>query len=184
LLSDVTLAAWVAMWSWAGFHVKRLIDELAAPGRAIERAGGGFATTLGDVSVDVAGVPLVGETLQEPFRGAAAAGAALQQAGQHQQDVVHAVALWVGLLLALIPISYALYRYVPDRFRWVREATAAERLAQRGPDLKVFALRAIVNRPLHELTRVSPNPVEAFDRGDFGPLATIELEALGLRGPK
>lgn len=92
------------------------------------------------------------------------------------------LALWLGILLAVIPIGYVLLRYAPWRGRWIREASAASRLRIDSEDLHLFALRAVATRPLYELQRVTPDPAAALARGDYESLASLELGALGLKG--
>lgn len=185
LASDVVVAWWVGVWVWIGMWIHDLTTKLAAPGRSIEEAGAGFASTLLDAGSEVADVPLVGEALQTPFEAAAEAGVTLQRAGQAQQDVVHALALWLGILLAFLPIAYVLFRYVPERVRWIRQANAAIRIrGEAHENLYLFALRAIATRPYPDLRRATADPGGAFANGEYGPLAALELSELGLRsGP-
>jgi hypothetical protein len=131
----------------------------------------------------IGGVPLVGDELQSPFEAAAGAGRTLERAGAAQQEVVHTLALWLGVLLAVIPIGYVLLRQVPKRVRWIREASAASRLRIDAEDLHLFALRAVSTRPLYELKRACADPARALATGDYEPLAGLELGALGLRVP-
>lgn len=180
LVQDAALLVWAYVWIRIGLHVKSLVDRLADPGQSIERAGDGFADTLFDISSKVADVPGLGGVLQAPFDAAGEAGLALERAGVAQQEVVHDVALWLGVLLALIPISYVLYKYLPDRLRWVREASAADRIRIDAADLQLFALRAVVRQPLYELNRVCEDPAAALQNGDYEPLARLELASLGL----
>jgi hypothetical protein len=185
LFSDLVVAWWVGAWVWIGMWIHDLTTKLAAPGRTIEEAGAGFASTLLDAGSEVADVPLVGEALQTPFEAAAEAGVTLQRAGQAQQDVVHSLALWLGILLAFLPIAYVLFRYVPERIRWIRQANAAIQIRGKAHEnLYLFALRAIATRPYPDLRRATADPGRAFADGDYGPLAALELSELGLRsGP-
>jgi hypothetical protein len=185
LLSDLVVAWWVGVWVWIGMWIHDLTTKLAAPGRTIEEAGAGFASTLLDAGSEVADVPLVGEALQTPLEAAAEAGVTLQRAGQAQQDVVHSLALWLGIVLAFLPIAYVLFRYVPERLRWIRQANAAIKIRGKGHEnLYLFALRAIATRPYPDLRRATADPGRAFADGDYGPLAALELSELGLRsGP-
>ena len=180
ILQDLALLLWSALWIRIGMKIDELVNRLAAPGATIERAGNGFSDTLRSVSERVGDVPVVGDALQAPFVAASEAGLVLQRAGAGQQEVVHTLAVWLGILFAVIPISYVLYRYVPDRFRWIREASAAEKLQIDAADLRLFALRALANKPLYELQRAVPDPAAAFEAGNFGPLAQLELGSLGL----
>lgn len=180
IATDVALVVWIVLWIRIGIFMKRLFDQLAGPGQTIEGAGASFSSTMRDVGERMADIPGLGESLQSPFDSAADAGLRLQEAGQGQQDLVHRIAWWLGFLLALIPIALVLIRYLPGRISWIREASAAHRLRIDAADLQLFALRAITNRPLHELRRACKDPAAAFAQGDYAPLARFELSSLGL----
>lgn len=108
-----------------------------------------------------------------------------ESAGASAGDTVHTLALWSGLLVALMPIVWLLARYLPGRLRWMREAGAAAGLRIDADDLHLFALRAVANAPLYVLRRATPDPAAALAQGDDAALAGIELERLGLRaGPR
>ena len=177
---DAALVIWTIVWVRIGVFMKRLFDKLAGPGETIEGAGTSFSDTMTDISERIADIPAFGESLRTPFESAAEAGIRLQEAGQGQQDLIHRIAWWLGVLLALIPIALVFIRYLPARLSWIREASAAHRLRIDASDLQLFALRAITNRPLHELRRACKDPAEAFARGDYAPLARFELASLGL----
>jgi hypothetical protein len=181
IAQDLGLLLWSIVWIRVGLHVYNLVLRLAEPGRTVERAGEGLSGTLADISSKVGEIPLVGTSLQAPFVAAGEAGAVLERAGIAQQEVVQNLAQWLGVLLALIPISYVVFRYLPDRWRWVREASAASALRIDAEDLQLFALRAIARQPLYELQRVAPDPAGALAKGDYEPLAALELASLGLR---
>jgi hypothetical protein len=182
-LVDLLIGAWVAAWVLAGLAVRRLVDELARPGQAVEQAGDRVANGMGGVQDQVSRVPGIGGSLRAPFERLGEAGQALARAGATQQHVVHELALWLGVLVALIPILVVLAAWLPGRIRWMREATAATRLRRvlGTTDLGLFALRAVAHRPLRELRRVSLDPIGDLQRGDYAALAALELRALGLR---
>ena len=177
---DISVLAWVALWAWAGDNVHDLILRLAGPGRAIESAGSGLEQRLEAAGRSVQELPVVGDALASSLNSAARAGGFLEGAGASQVETVTSLGLWMGTMLALIPISLMLLAYLPRRVRWIREAAAAARLRIDAEDLHLFALRAIATRPLHELRRATPDPARALATGDYGPLAAIELGALGL----
>ena len=180
LISDAALVAWVVLWIRVAAFVTSQVDRLSAAGRAMEGAGADFAETLEGLSRDVAGVPAVGSTLRGGFDAAAEAGRSLARAGVNQQSAVHSIALTLGILFAVIAVTYAVARYLPTRIAWIREASAARAIRLDAAGLQIFALRALATRPLHELRRAAPDPGAAYARGDYEPLARIELEALGL----
>lgn len=180
ILLDVAVLLWIVVWVRIGFRTRELVARLAEPGRDLEAAGGGFARNLDSISERVPDVPFVGDALRSPFEAAAGAGRTLESAGQTHQDVVLTLATWLGLLLALIPILYITIKVLPARVLWIRDASAASRLRLDAEDLQLFALRAVANRPLHELQRACADPARALAVGDYKPLAELELGALGL----
>ena len=181
VLGDLAVVAWTAAWVWAGVTLYRLVDKLAVPGARLEQAGGGFAGDVAEIQQKVGRVPVVGGELQGPFGRLAGVGQTLADAGATQQQVVHQLALWLGVLVAAVPIVALLLAWLPRRVAWAREAGAASRLRLAGADLELFALRAVANRPLRQLHRVTPDPAGALRTGDYEALADLELRALGLR---
>jgi hypothetical protein len=124
---------------------------------------------------------VVGGELQGPFGRLAGVGQTLADAGATQQEVVHQLALWLGVLVAAVPIVVLLLTWLPRRVAWAREAGAASRLRLAGADLELFALRAVANRPLRQLRRATLDPAGALRAGDYEALADLELRSLGLR---
>jgi hypothetical protein len=181
LAGDLLVLAWTAAWVLAGRSLYLLVEKLAAPGRAVERAGTAFATDAGEIQQKVARIPVVGGELRDPFGRLGGVGRVLAEAGMTQQQVVHDLALWLGVLVAAVPIAALLVMWLPGRVAWAREAGAASRLRLGGADLELFALRAVANRSLRELHRVTPDPAGALRSGDYAGLAALELRALGLR---
>ena len=177
---DLVVAAWVAGWAWLGVAVYRLVSRLAGAVGRVERAGDDFAGNMRTVHDKVGRVPLVGAELRAPFGRLGEVGQTLAGAAHDQQQVVHQLAWWLGVLLAAVPIVTVLLLWLPPRVRWAREAAAAARLRQGGADLHLFALRAVANRPLRQLRRVTDDPAGALAAGDYEGLAALELRALGL----
>jgi hypothetical protein len=178
--TDLLVAAWVAGWVWLGVAAYRLVSKLAGPVGTVERAGDDFAGNMRAVHDKVGQVPLVGEELRGPFGRLGEVGQTLAGAAHDQQQAVHQLAWWLGVLLAAVPIVTVLALWLPARLRWAREAAAAVRLRRGGADLHLFALRAVANRPLPQLLRVTDDPAGALAAGDYEGLAALELRALGL----
>jgi hypothetical protein len=181
IVQDVLVLLWIALWVRIGLFMHDLVQNLAAPGRIVEDAGVRFTDAVESLETGVEDVPLVGDSLGAPFETIADAGERLQEAGRNQQEVVGDFAFWLALLLAVIAIGYVLFKYVPDRLRWIREAGAAHKIRIDAVDLRVFALRALVSQPLYELRRVAPDPADAYEAGDYEGLASLELARLGLK---
>ena len=173
-LQDAVAVLWIAGWAFAGRALYRTIEALReATGRA-EEAGAGFANRLDAAARTAGDLPVVGGPLRRPLAGAADAGRALEAAGTAAGDTVHAIALWAGLLVALVPIAWLLVRYVPGRVRWMREAAAGAAMALDADARRLLAIRAAAHAPLHVLRHTG---------GDEEALARLELERLGLRLP-
>jgi hypothetical protein len=181
ILGDLLVLAWTAAWVWAGVALYRLVGKLAAPGARLEQAGALLAGDVAEIQQKVGRIPVVGGDLQGPFGRLAGVGQTLADAGATQQQVVHQLALWLGILVAAVPIAALLVTWLPRRVAWAREAGAASRLRLAGADLELFAFRAVANRPLRELRRVTPDPAGALRSGDYEALADLELRSLGLR---
>jgi hypothetical protein len=182
LALDVVLVAVVALSLWAGREMYELVELLSGPGRSVEQAGSGFAGAIDRFADRIGGLPGVGGDLREPLDSVSGAGRTLERAGRSQQEVVHRLALALGLVVAGFPIMLVVAVYLPRRARWVREASAAARLRRAdAANLHLFALRAAANRSYRALRRVSADPAGDLERGEYAALAVLELRMLGLR---
>jgi hypothetical protein len=181
LVGDLAVLAWTAAWVAAGAALYRLVEKLAVPGERVEQAGSSFAGDIAEIQQKVGRLPVVGGELQDPFGRLAGVGRTLAAAGVTQQEVVHQLALWLGVVVAVVPIVALLLVWLPRRISWAREAGAASRLRMDGADLELFAIRAVANRPLRDLHRVTPDPAGDLRAGEYQALADLELRALGLR---
>ena len=181
LLLDAFVALWVVAWVRIGMTVHSLIERLTEPGRLVEGAGSNLVKGAGRAGANVEDLPLVGRALSSPFQQIVEVGRLLQDAGRDQQEVVRSLALWLGILLAAIPILFVLYHWSTRRWRWVREASAAYRIRDEASGLHLFAFRAIATRPINELRRATADPAGAYASGHYAELANLELRQLGLR---
>jgi hypothetical protein len=180
-VGDLAVLAWTAAWVAAGLFVHDLVGRLAALGERVERAGSAVAGDVSEIEDKVGRIPVVGDELRDPFGRLAGVGRTLAEAGATQQELVQQLALLLGAGLAAVPIAVVLLTWLPRRVAWAREAGAASRLRLDGADLELFAIRAVANRPLRQLRRVTPDPAGALRAGDHAALAELELRALGLR---
>jgi hypothetical protein len=186
LTGDLVVLAWVAVWVWLALELRERLQALAAPGRALERAGTSFSGSLGEAGDKVGGLPVVGDDVAGALRSAGGAGDTVAEAGRSQQDAVAQLALFVPLLVLGLAAGIVLLFWLPRRLSWAREAGAAKRLLS-GPDaLEVFATRAVVNRPTTALAALPDSTITAWRTGDPAAtrtLAALELKALGLKAP-
>lgn len=184
MVMDSVTALWIALWVRVGLRIVELVDLLQGPGRSLEGAGTALADRAGGLGERAEELPIVGSALRAPFRAIRDGGLLIHEAGVSQQSAVHTLALWLGLVIAVVPITWALVRYLPGRIRWMREASAARQASASSSGLALFALRALVNQPVSALIAVCPDPVAAYQHGDYEALAALELRGLGLTGAR
>ena len=127
LAGDLAVVAWVA----AGLALYRLVEKLAVPGARVEQAGSSFAADVAEIQQTVGRLPVVGGQLQDPFGRLSGVGRTLAEAGVAQQEVVRQLALWLGVVVAAVPVVALLLVWLPRRVTWMREAGAASRPAVR-----------------------------------------------------
>ena len=186
LFGDLLLVGWAAFCAAMGYLVYRFTNALGAPGRKVAEAGDGLAGDLRRMAGPAGDVPAVGDELRAPLDGAANAAARLAEAGRDQAHAVEQLAIVLGLVTAGLPILFAVLIWIPRRVRFSRRATAAQRFIDSAADLRLFALRAMANQPMHRLAPISDDPVAAWRDGDtevVTRLAELELRRTGLRLP-
>ncbi|MBM6546336.1 hypothetical protein JNO54_09315 [Janibacter sp. YIM B02568] len=186
VIADLAMLGWVWLWVWAATKVHAVTMELTEPGRRLAGAGSGFRDKMTSAGDRVDDLPLVEDRVAAPFREAAGAGTDIERAGTDLVTAVERLSLALALVTALVPILLALLWWGLTRYRFVRTATAAQRLIDADADLDLFALRAMANQPMTRLAAVSPDPAGAWRRGEIEivrALALLELRDAGLRPP-
>lgn len=181
---DVVAVAFIIAWIALGATVHGLITGLASYGKQIQDAGSGFRDTMTEVGDTLGGIPLIGEGVRAPLDGASDAGGALEQAGRSQQDLVHQLALGLGIGVAVLPILMILVVWLLPRIRFSRRAGHARTLVRAGAGVDLLALRALTNQKIPTLAKIDPDAIGAWRRGDeavMRRLAALELEASGVR---
>ena len=182
--ADVLFLLWLVGWVWIGHVVQHGTAQLAAvcsPTAATSLSSG--LTSAGDT---LGGLPVVGGGISAPFDQMSEASQSLAAAGRSQVTAVHRLSWVLGISIAAVPILTVGVFYVPSRWRFAREATAAARFIDAAEDLDLFALRALTRQPMHVLARVSDDPAGAWRGRDpqvVHALALLELRDCGLEPP-
>ncbi|HEX4979995.1 MAG TPA: hypothetical protein VFV35_08015 [Acidimicrobiales bacterium] len=172
VVRDAAAALWVLAWAWLGLALYSALDDLRGAGDTTDAAASDLAGRLDGIGGVIGGLPLLGSELRRPFAGAADASRSIAAAGASASDSVHTMALWLGLLVALVPIAWLAARYLPRRVRWVREATAVRTLRMDEPAVvDLLAARAMATHPMDRLAPLA---------GDPAGLARLELRRLGV----
>lgn len=184
IIGDLLALAAIAAWVWLGIAVFQLVMNLSTFGRQMEDAGAGFRKTMTEVGENLGGVPIIGGGIRIPFDGASDAGGALEAAGQSQQVAVSQLATGLGLGIAALPILTILVIWLVPRLRFARKAGRARAIVNSDVGVDLLALRALATQKISALTKVSPDAMAAWRRGDepvMRALAQLELRASGVR---
>lgn len=186
LFADLLFCLWLLGCVWMGCVVGRGVAELGVVGQQTASSATSMAGDLAEAGNSLRGVPVVGADVATPFDQMSSASRDLAAAGRRQVTVVHRVAWAAGVSAAVVPILLVAVLYLPRRWRFAKEATAAARLLRtaHGPDL--FALRALSRQPMSRLAKISADPAAAWRAGDWQvvtALAQLELHDCGLAMP-
>lgn len=177
---DLVVVAWIVLWVVLGMHLHDLVAVLALPGEELAEVGTSLAAGADRVASAIADTPFIGG-MAAPFSALGDAAGDLVGVGEATQRAALRLALWVSLFVAGAAIATVTVPYLLWRRVWVRRATAASRLRELPEAVRLLALRAVVNRPLEDLVRVSQDPLrDVQERPEV--LAALELRDLGLRG--
>lgn len=184
ITGDLLVAAWVLGWVLVGRWVFGLVRTLAAPADPLRQAGTAWRDRMLDVAERVVEVPLVGDTLDDPFTGASSAGTDLITAGNGLEDAVTRLAWLLSLVTAGVPILSVVGVYVALRVLGARRAASVGRGRDTAAAQELLALRALVHQSPATLAGVGPDPLQAWRDGDpqtVATLASLELRRVGLR---
>ncbi|EAR24450.1 hypothetical protein A20C1_03196 [marine actinobacterium PHSC20C1] len=184
LASDIISLVFIVVWIALGIWVYQLISAFQQLGVQMQEAGAGFKSTMVELGDTLGSVPLIGSGIRVPFDGASDAGAALESAGQSQQDTVIATAMTVGLVIAIVPIVLILLVWLLPRIRFARRVAEAKNLLSSPGGADLLALRALSTQKLSELAEIAPDAVSLWRAGDASTvarLAQLQLRSLGVR---
>jgi hypothetical protein len=171
---DAALVAWVIAWLALGYWTAREVRELATVTSSV-RSVGGAVEDAGDAISGLDRLPVVGGVVSEPGGAVAEAGRGAQRAADDARGAGNRLSVLLGLAVALIPTLPVLAVMLPPRVRLERDRRAAGRLSE-----ELLARRALVHLPLHELARISADPLGDVAAGRYEALAQGERRRLGL----
>ncbi len=186
LIGDAFVVVWGVVWGLVGAFLTSTIGLLAAPARETARTASRLAGDFNDAANQAEKVPGVGDQLRRPFDAASVTLGNLITSANHQVDSIERLALIVGWLVFLIPVTIVVAFWLPRRIRFYRQARASQAFIDSAADLDLFALRAMSAQPLYVLAGISDDPVRDWRAGNrdvINKLAEIELRRTGLKMP-
>lgn len=186
VLGDAGVLLWTVAWALIGIVVRQSVARLAGPARETARTAQRVSDDLGSAANQASEVPGLGGQLRRPFDAAAGSLGDLITAANRQAESIESVAILMGWLVFLIPVTGLVALWLPRRIAFHRRARAAQQFLDSTADLDLFALRAMASQPMHVLAGISPDPVAAWRGGDrqvINRLAEVELARCGLNLP-
>jgi hypothetical protein len=185
---DLMTLLWLAIWGYIAWQLYQLLASFAEAGRLIRSGGDTMIQSGRDLGAALAGIPLVGEGLQDVAEGAfSGAGVPLSGFGSDLEGFFLLIAAVLALLLLAVPLIPWLSRYVPWRWERLRRLRAGHRAIRRAPDIgdakvrEVLALRAVTRLDYPTLLEYTPDPLGDWATGRHDRLARAELASVGLR---
>lgn len=183
VFGDLFLIAWGIGWWVAGRAIDSTVRALAAPARQAAASASDLSRQLADAAAQAANIPFVGENLAKPFQSMQSSIGGLQGAASDQVRAIETTATIAGWTVFAIPVLLLIAYWVPRRVRFMASAHELRKLAAQPQGTELLALRALANRPLHDLQRAASDPMAAWRQGDpdaIARLAALELRASGV----
>ena len=187
-LADGATLAWVLFWGSIVWRLFEFLAGFAEGGRLIRSGGQNMIESGRDFGESLAGLPFVGEQLQDTTRNAfAGVGLPLSDFGTDLERFILAVSIAIALILALVTIGPVLSRYLPWRWARLKRMRAAHRAIRKAPDANnrgiegALALRAVTRLDYSTLLEYTPDPLGDWASGRHDRLARAELASVGLR---
>lgn len=182
-LLDAVVFGWVALWIGLGVaigvntaHLSDLSRTVAVDGHAVESVGRSLRP--------LRSIPFVGSQIASDSGSIVAAGAQTVQGGVSTQSSIHALAVLLGIAVALLPSVPVFGFYLPWRVERAREARALRRaLREHGDDpaLEAYlATRALGTQSYRSLRRLSFEPWGEIGELERRRLAAAELDRFGI----
>jgi hypothetical protein len=184
LISDVVVVLWSLAWVLVGMAVHSAVSTIAEVGRQVNDGANGVSNNLDSASDSASDFPLFGDELSKPLRAASRAALDIAGAGHSLDTTATWLAIVLGIAVAAPPILFVALPWLALRIRFFRRKWTAITLASTPAGDQLLALRALANRPLAKLSRVSIDPVGAWRRDDaiaIRGLANLELRSSGIR---
>jgi hypothetical protein len=190
MLADLFMVAWIYLSVRVGLWVNNLVLQLDALAQGVIKAGKTFDSWIISFEQGIPNnVPYLSDFLHRTAEALKThSGDPLISAGMAGSRGIHLLALILGVIVATVPILFALMIWLPRRLRLIADmrgihVTVRRALArpELGPQmLEILAGRAIYTLPYNRLLAYSQNPAEDWYMRRFEPLARAEMERHGL----
>jgi len=182
--TDVALLVLAAFLLLAGVLTYQAVNQLTVLGHAVVDTGTSITSGFGTAAQAVSGIPVVGGQLSDALHSAGSGtGGELASVGQQGVDKVHQLAIWLGVLVAGVPLLLLAAVAVPWRVRRARALTAARTVLAGWQDPRtaaVVASRAAYSLPYQTLLAHTADPFGDLAAGRYDALVAAALTDAGL----
>lgn len=180
------MAFWVVFWVVVGGATGYLMWQLTGLSAGVVDAGRAL-DTAGKALRDLSGIPVIGERTGELGNQITETATSVRAGGASAATSLRGLAVLLGIVVALGPVSPVLVGYLPRRLAWRREVrevgAALDAPATHDAAVEQLARRAVHNLGLRDLLSITPDPEGDLAAGRWRPLAGAELQRLGLSTP-
>lgn len=187
IVFDAVVVGWLILWWRLGHAVNDEADKGMTGAQKLQTSASSLSGNLTDAGQRLRKVPLVGDTLQEPFDKSAGAANQISASGHQIALGIDDLGDILGYLTAAAPFLFALLAWAVVRLPYVKRATQAAKLRATEAGMDVLALRALQHRSAAELFAISTGPAAGWRSGDSDTtkaLGELHLRRLGLRPGK
>ncbi len=185
VISDATAVFLIWLTVKLVLALREQILELLTIGERVEESGESSKDSIVSLGETLAGIPLIGDALSQPFDSAAAAAQSVATAGVELQERITAFADVLAWAVGAPTVALIMLLWLVPRLRFVMRAVTTRRLLQSQSGRDLLALRALTTlNPTVVLTTV-PDAAHAWRSGDREAIAALsDLLAMhaGLKG--
>lgn len=187
IVFDAVVVGWLILWWRLGHAVNDEADKGMTGAQKLQTSASSLSGNLTDAGQRLRKVPLVGDTLQEPFDKSAGAANQISASGHQIALGIDDLGDILGYLTAAAPFLFALLAWAVVRLPYVKRATQAAKLRATEAGMDVLALRALQHRSAADLFAISTGPAAGWRVGDADTtkaLGELHLRRLGLKPGK
>lgn len=175
------VAVWTAVRLALGARDR--VMELKVIGETVESAGKATQDNVASIGSTLADVPLIGDTIAQPFGAAGSAAASVTAAGVDIQDRVHDLAVAVAWFVGTPLVLLILLVWLTPRIMFTVRAARMRTVASSAQGLDLLALRALLTQDPHRLVARVPHAAHGWRTGDrevIAALAAYEMRSVGV----
>jgi hypothetical protein len=186
IVADLAAVLWVVAWLYAGDLVYHAVMTLSTVANGVITVGQQVNDAVSHVQQAVGSLPLVGPALGKDLNPLQGVPHAVITTGYQELQVIHYLALLLGVVVAGMPLLAVALIYLPLRQRKARGFRSLARIVRQpganavSATMQVLAARALYTLPYDRLLRYSRDPIGEWREGRYYNLARAAMAEEGL----